>query len=191
MVVKTTPAAIPGRCRTSTKPATVGHSMTKAYREEATRRGPHRAIPSTVIGAYRQDLDAMLASIAYDLRQRLESHRLRVQQRAAENVGARHIGGTRITARPPLRSRRPLRLVIVPGLPPPRSEPPQRTVSQLEVALTLAHSTAERERAASQVILQAARRQVLLPLVAAPHQGAVVLLSRQGTVDRRRQKHRV
>ena len=45
-----------------------------------------RAVPAGGVDADRPDLDAMLARVAHDLGRRVEAHRLRVQQRGAEDV---------------------------------------------------------------------------------------------------------
>ena len=46
-----------------------------------------RAIPMAVVDRDRAHFDAMLARIADDLRGRIKAHRLRVEQRSAEDVG--------------------------------------------------------------------------------------------------------
>ena len=45
-----------------------------------------RAVPAGGVDADRPDLDAMVAGIADDLRRRIETHRLRVEQRRAEDI---------------------------------------------------------------------------------------------------------
>src|SRR5205823_6441977 len=54
------------------------------------RPGRHRlqgAVPEAVVDVDRADFDAVLLRVADDLRRRVESHRLAVQQGAGEDIG--------------------------------------------------------------------------------------------------------
>ena len=46
-----------------------------------------RAVPTGKVDIDGPDLDAVLPGVAHHLRRRVEAHRLRVQERAAEHVG--------------------------------------------------------------------------------------------------------
>src|SRR5690606_34521887 len=46
-----------------------------------------RAVPVRMIDVDRPDLDAMVAGVADELRRGIEAHRLRIEDRGAENVG--------------------------------------------------------------------------------------------------------
>ena len=46
-----------------------------------------RAVPAGMVDVDRAHLDAMLARVAHELRRRIEAHRLRVEDRGAEDVG--------------------------------------------------------------------------------------------------------
>ncbi len=90
------------------------HAQAQPHREAAVRR-LQRAIPAAGVDADRPHLHAMLAGVAHDLRRRVEAHRLRVQQRAAEHVRmvalqpGRGIGDQREAGRVALRESRSCR----------------------------------------------------------------------------------
>src|SRR3546814_17911171 len=73
----------------------------EAYREIAAFGLLQRTIPMAVVDRDRAHLDAMIAGIAHDLRRRVETHRLGVEQSGTEYVGmmmlhpARGIGDLR------------------------------------------------------------------------------------------------
>src|SRR3546814_8276066 len=73
----------------------------EAYREIAAFGLLQRTIPLAVVDRDRAHLDALIAGIAHDLRRRVETHRLGVEQSGPEYVGmmmlhpARGIGDLR------------------------------------------------------------------------------------------------